>query len=236
MVCVVCEDANERQPSVAQDWMNELYKENSPDYAAWVKKEQTTLGVDEILGHLSLRSCLRTFMKTEYNAENVNFLDQVLLYRTISTQATRTEKACEIWKNYVTPGAPNQINLGAVSDLSALRPALEQCDRPGPYTAIPATIFDDTEKSIISLMRYDVFPRFRASPTYVDCVGKTMVEKQIRNFPAILAAFCADEEKAYAGRDQAKKLLIQAKIRANWNAKCKTDNTFEPPPPVRNRS
>jgi hypothetical protein len=221
-----------RLACVADDWLLWFYTNNRPVYDAWVSGVQKTLGIEETLSHLSLRACLRTFLKADFSGENLAFLDQVMLYKTITTQDVISQKACEIYANYVVPTAAKQINLSS-DDTKKLNTALGGCPNPAQATL---TVFDDAADAIKSLIRRDCFSRFRKSKEYADCVGKTMVEKQLRNFGAILDAFCEDEEKVYEGRLDADKVKVQALVRSHWEKKCKADNTFVPPPVTRARS
>jgi hypothetical protein len=195
--------------------------------------------VTEILSHQSLRNCLRKFLIKAKNVENLDFLDQVLLYnsRSISSQEVRAQKACEIYSRFIPQNtARDQINIGneVRQELTA---ALGQCPNAGAYRdAISADVFARADREITAVLGRDTVNRFRLTPEYTECVGKAMVEKQLRNFGTLLDLFCTEERNSFAGRALSRKLGVQALIRSYWNKRCKADNTFTPPVLTRGRS
>jgi hypothetical protein len=212
-----------KEACTAESWLTWFYMADRPMYNEWVAKEQTGLGVDEVLGHAKLRACLKAFMYTEFNAENLIFLEELGLYRTIASRDVRAQKACEMWTTLVAETAKTQINIGAPTRL-AIGASLSQCPAPGAYRdAIKADVFDAAETDVIRLIRTDTFRRFLKSKQFQECVHKGVVDKEIRNFAAIQSAFCQEEENAYAKRSPDKKAQVQSLVRAYWDRKCKTD-------------
>jgi hypothetical protein len=207
----------------AENWLTWFYLADRPMYNEWVAKEQMGLGVDEVLAHAKLRACLKAFMYTEFSAENLIFLDELGLFRTIASRDVRAQKACELWTTFVAETAKTQVNIGAPTRV-AIGTSLSQCPAPGAYRdAIKADVFDAAETDIISLIRSDTFRRFIKSKQFQECVHKGVVDKEIRNYAAIQGLFCQEEENAYATRSPEKKAQVQKLVRAYWDRKCKTD-------------
>ncbi len=46
-----------------------------------MKKEQQKLGLEEVLAHQGLRPCFSRFLASEFSSENLEFYDEVGLYK-----------------------------------------------------------------------------------------------------------------------------------------------------------
>ncbi|PRP75714.1 regulator of G-protein signaling 21 [Planoprotostelium fungivorum] len=110
-------------------------------------------GIDEVLHNGHGVNYFRTFLKTEFSVENLNFYLAVERYRAITDESTRKTKAEEIFNSYIKPNAPQELNI----DQSILEDIRKKMDHP------TVQLFDPVQSAIHVLMRDDSFPRFLKS-------------------------------------------------------------------------
>ncbi len=147
---------------------------------------------DEELTHL-----FRQFLESCLCAENYDFWREIEQYKTISSIASRKEKALYIYSTYLAMGAPDEINLDASSKTQIVdrlfpitqieveekeegssgihESLLASPDAPPPPPPVPSAsimypydLFDGAQQEVIHLLQNDMYERFMKSPFYLN--------------------------------------------------------------------
>ncbi|OCT85410.1 regulator of G-protein signaling 13 [Xenopus laevis] len=106
------------------------------------------------------------YLKTEYSDENIEFWFACERYKNITSRWRRTLKAKKLFKTYIKPNSPREINID-----SPTREALEkEIQQPTPQS------FDEAQIIVLRHMERDSYPRFLASLFYQTLVSKLKEE------------------------------------------------------------
>ncbi|XP_018608850.1 regulator of G-protein signaling 4-like [Scleropages formosus] len=103
-------------------------------------------------------SIFKTFLKTEFSQENIEFWMACEEYRRITSKETLTSKAWEIYYTYMDVKSPKEVNLDAVTREDTKRNLKDV----GPSS------FDEAQKKIFLLMEKDSYRRFIKSNLFLD--------------------------------------------------------------------
>ncbi|KAG8436378.1 hypothetical protein GDO86_007468 [Hymenochirus boettgeri] len=96
------------------------------------------------------------YLKTEYSDENIEFWFACESYKKITSRWRRTLKAKKLFKTYIKPSSPREINID-----NPTREALErEIHQPTPNS------FDEAQIIVLRHMERDSYPRFMASSFY----------------------------------------------------------------------
>eukprot|EP00948_MAST-09A_sp_MAST-9A-sp1_P001290 g1290.t1 len=152
----------------------------TPD--ALIDFELKVLGPEADLIHIIRHPVGLDFFKKnleqEYSDENVNFWEQVQIYRKLYETEKKVEEALtlakEIRATYVEEGSPKPINIP-----HKMRDALLK--KLDDETAYDALIFDDAQDEIYQLMNHDNFARFRKSPLFADLLEAVGAYSQLND-------------------------------------------------------
>ncbi|KAL1501798.1 hypothetical protein ABEB36_007057 [Hypothenemus hampei] len=101
------------------------------------------------------------FLKKEFSAENIYFWIACERYRRLPTAGERSIQAQNIVAHHIGIGAPESVNVDAQGVLTAEQGLAEA----GP------NIFDNAQKQIFNLMKFDSYPRFLKSHLYKQCLN-----------------------------------------------------------------
>ncbi|XP_038614530.1 regulator of G-protein signaling 13-like [Tachyglossus aculeatus] len=96
------------------------------------------------------------YLKTEHSDENIKFWTACETYKKISSRKGRLSKARKLYKMYIQPKSPKEINID-----SPTRKAIDQ-NIQEPTEAC----FDEAQKIVYLQMERDSYPRFLKSEIY----------------------------------------------------------------------
>lgn len=100
-------------------------------------------------------------MKKEFSAENIYFWTACERYRKLPHGNERVVEAERIYQRHLSVGAPEAVNVDAHG-----RQCTEQCLQDPT-----STLFDQAQKQIFNLMKFDSYPRFLKSDIYKQCLS-----------------------------------------------------------------
>ncbi|XP_044265044.1 regulator of G-protein signaling loco [Tribolium madens] len=109
------------------------------------------------------------FLKKEFSAENIYFWTACERYRRFPAGPARVAEAQKIYQQHLSVGAPEGVNVdshGRHCTEQALQEASE-------------TLFDQAQKQIFNLMKFDSYPRFLKSSLYKQSLAGELEKPQI---------------------------------------------------------
>ncbi|KAM4722845.1 regulator of G-protein signaling 13 [Rhinophrynus dorsalis] len=109
------------------------------------------------------------YLKTEYSDENIEFWFACESYKNITSRWKRMVKAKKLFKRYIKPNSPREINID-----SPTREALaKEIHRPTPNS------FDEAQLIVLRHMERDSYPRFLTSSFYQKLISNLETENVI---------------------------------------------------------
>ncbi|KAK4885324.1 hypothetical protein RN001_001595 [Aquatica leii] len=96
------------------------------------------------------------FLKKEFSAENIYFWTSCERYRRLPSGPEKVAEAQRIYKRHLCVGAPEAVNVD-----SQVRQFTEQS-----LLEANSSLFEQTQKQIFNLMKFDSYPRFLKSDLY----------------------------------------------------------------------
>ncbi|RZC33398.1 regulator of G-protein signaling loco, partial [Asbolus verrucosus] len=112
---------------------------------------------------------LQEFLKKEFSAENIYFWTACERYRRLPAGPERVAEAQRIYQQHLAVGAPEGVNVDAHG---------RQCTEQSLQEASGA-LFDQAQKQIFNLMKFDSYPRFLKSELYRHCVDGDAEKPQL---------------------------------------------------------
>ncbi|XP_061080708.1 regulator of G-protein signaling 9a [Conger conger] len=172
----------------------------SAEIPTQMRVERWTFSFYELLNDPRGRADFWKFLKKEFSGENLAFWEAAEELKW-GTAASMKQKAEEVYKTFLAPGAPRWINI----DQKTMAITVKGLEHPHRY------VLDAAQTHIFMLMKKDTFGRYLKSPVFKDTQKKAQspaahnysdaqVEQNARNrrpgiHPIILQQ-AADEEKA----------------------------------------
>ncbi|KAJ3649356.1 hypothetical protein Zmor_021120 [Zophobas morio] len=101
------------------------------------------------------------FLKKEFSAENIYFWTACERYRRLPAGPERVAEAQRIYQQHLCVGAPEGVNVDSHG-----RHCTEQSLQEASIT-----LFDQAQKQIFNLMKFDSYPRFLKSTLYKQCLS-----------------------------------------------------------------
>uniref|UniRef100_A0A8C6V1C9 RGS domain-containing protein n=1 Tax=Neogobius melanostomus TaxID=47308 RepID=A0A8C6V1C9_9GOBI len=98
----------------------------------------------------------REFLRSEYSEENLLFYLDCEAFRDLSSESDREAAAKRIYREFVMLLSPPQINIDCVTRAEVLANLTD----PGP------DCFNKAQRTVLSLMENDSYPRFVKSQLY----------------------------------------------------------------------
>uniref|UniRef100_A0A8C0GM69 Regulator of G protein signaling 13 n=1 Tax=Chelonoidis abingdonii TaxID=106734 RepID=A0A8C0GM69_CHEAB len=98
----------------------------------------------------------KTYLKTEYSDENIEFWLACETYKKIESRRKRISVAKRIFKNYIQPQAPKEINIDSPAREAIIRNIQEPTQ----------SCFDEAQRIVYMHMERDSYPRFLGSEIY----------------------------------------------------------------------
>lgn len=105
----------------------------------------------------------QTFLKSEFSDENLEFWVVCEDYKKIRSSFRMSSRAKKIFKRYIQPEAPREINI----DQKTRELIRRNMKAPSPMC------FDDAQKIVYGLMERDSYPRFLKSDVYMTFLDST---------------------------------------------------------------
>ncbi|XP_078263886.1 regulator of G-protein signaling 5-like [Rhinoraja longicauda] len=119
--------------------------------------------LDKMLSHKHGLAAFRTFLRSEYSEENIEFWLACEDYKKIRSTAKRTSKAKLIYLEFIETDAPKEINID-----------YETKDSTRNYLQRPtSSSFDEAQSKIYNLMEKDSYARFLRSEVYLNLTRQT---------------------------------------------------------------
>ncbi|XP_063200105.1 regulator of G-protein signaling 21 isoform X1 [Chroicocephalus ridibundus] len=129
--------------------------------------------VDTLLANKDGLAAFRTFLKSEFSEENVEFWLACEDFKKTKSSTKITSKAQKIYSDFIQADAPKEINI----DFHTKNHISQNISEP------TLSCFDDAQRLIYSLMAKDSFPRFLRSEVYKELVKKQENRNQKRWLP-----------------------------------------------------
>jgi hypothetical protein len=214
-----------------------------------VEKEQTKLGWEDIFAHKGLYACLLKARTIGLDPEQVLAIPEFDAFKAIGSEPIRWQKGCEIYKKFIAPNAPQNINI-----IQSMTEKIEKVFKPNGVVCkpqaqpeglvVPNTLFDQARGEAMALINTGAFIQdktatvskpgkkktglsgFMSSGFFRDCAGMASVEAEIRSFDAISRRFCQDEAESYSTRPKKQKKQTRALIKTFWRNACKKDSNY----------
>lgn len=98
----------------------------------------------------------KSYLKTEYSDENIEFWLACEKYKKIASQKKRFSVAQKLFKEYIQPQAPKEINI----DSSTREDIITKIQEP------TQSCFNEAQKIVYMHMERDSYPRFLQSEIY----------------------------------------------------------------------
>uniref|UniRef100_A0A674IVE7 RGS domain-containing protein n=1 Tax=Terrapene triunguis TaxID=2587831 RepID=A0A674IVE7_9SAUR len=110
----------------------------------------------DVKGVLNGPIIYKTYLKTEYSDENIEFWLACETYKKIESRRKRISVARRIFKNYIQPQAPKEINIDSPAREAIIRNIQEPTQ----------SCFDEAQRIVYMHMERDSYPRFLGSEIY----------------------------------------------------------------------
>ncbi|XP_025783590.1 regulator of G-protein signaling 21 [Puma concolor] len=144
-----------------------FYRSPTTETMAWSEN------MDTLLNNQAGLDAFRTFLKSEFSEENVEFWLACEDFKKTESAEKMASKAKMIYSEFIEADAPKEINI----DFSTRDLISKNIAEP------TLKCFDEAQKLIYSLMAKDSFPRFLKSEIYKKLVNGTQVGNHKKWFP-----------------------------------------------------
>uniref|UniRef100_A0A672STT5 Regulator of G-protein signaling 9-like n=1 Tax=Sinocyclocheilus grahami TaxID=75366 RepID=A0A672STT5_SINGR len=144
---------------------------NAPDVEIPTKMrvERWSFSFYELLNDPRGRADFKIFLKKEFSGENLAFWEAAEELKW-GTAASMSEKAEQIFKTFLAPGAPRWINI----DGRTMGLTVKGLEHPHRY------VLDGAQTHIFMLMKKDTFYRYLKSPVYKEIQKKAISPAQLQ--------------------------------------------------------
>ncbi|XP_062973320.1 regulator of G-protein signaling 21 [Elgaria multicarinata webbii] len=129
--------------------------------------------VDTLLANKDGLDAFRSFLKSEFSEENIEFWLACEDFKKTKSAAKMASKAQTIYSEFIQADAPMEINI----DFNTRDHITQTISEP------TLQCFDDAQRLIYNLMAKDSFPRFLKSEAYKELVNKQQNGNQKRWLP-----------------------------------------------------
>ncbi|XP_020774251.1 regulator of G-protein signaling 8-like [Boleophthalmus pectinirostris] len=127
---------------------------------------------NELISHKYGLVVFRTFLKSEFSDENIEFWMACEDYKKVKNSTKLASKANKIYKEFIDVQAPREINIDYRTRERTKQTLLMD---PTP------TCLNEVQSKVYSLMEKDSYPRFLRSKMYQDIVNRSHVQGQRRS-------------------------------------------------------
>ncbi|XP_069793923.1 regulator of G-protein signaling 5-like [Narcine bancroftii] len=119
--------------------------------------------LDNLMGHKYGLIAFKTFLKSEYNDENIEFWLACEDYKKLKSPAKQASKAKKICSDFIEPMSPKEINL----DYYTKETITKNLQHP------TCSSFEDAQKKIYALMENNCYARFLQSDIYKNILNNS---------------------------------------------------------------
>ncbi|XP_047229864.1 regulator of G-protein signaling 8 isoform X1 [Girardinichthys multiradiatus] len=126
---------------------------------------------DHLLAHKYGLAAFRTFLKSEFSDENIEFWMACEDYKKIKSSTKLVSKANKIFKEFIEVQSPREVNI----DHRTREKTKQSLSDPTP------TSLNEVQGKIYSLMEKDSYPRFIRSKMYQEIVNRAYAQGQRRS-------------------------------------------------------
>uniref|UniRef100_A0A3Q2P3I2 Regulator of G-protein signaling 8 n=1 Tax=Fundulus heteroclitus TaxID=8078 RepID=A0A3Q2P3I2_FUNHE len=126
---------------------------------------------DHLLAHKYGLAAFRTFLKSEFSDENIEFWMACEEYKKIKSSTKLLSKANKIFKEFIEVQSPREVNI----DYRTREKTKQILSEPTPGS------LNEVQGKIYSLMEKDSYPRFLRSKMYQDIVNRAHAQGQRRS-------------------------------------------------------
>ncbi|XP_016897567.1 regulator of G-protein signaling 8 [Cynoglossus semilaevis] len=126
---------------------------------------------DQLLSHKCGLAAFRTFLKTEFSDENIEFWMACEEYKKVKSCTKMMSKANKIFKEFIDVQAPREVNI----DYRTREKIKQSLEEPSSST------LDEVQAQVYSLMEKDSYPRFLRSKMYQEIVNRVHAHSQRRS-------------------------------------------------------
>ncbi|XP_063746734.1 regulator of G-protein signaling 8-like [Eleginops maclovinus] len=126
---------------------------------------------DHLLSHKYGLAAFRTFLKSEFSDENIEFWMACEEYKKVKSSTKLASKANKILHEFIDNQAPREINI----DYRTREKTKQTLKDPSP------TSLNEVQAKVYSLMEKDSYPRFLRSKMYQDIVNRAHAHGQRRS-------------------------------------------------------
>ncbi|XP_026053857.1 regulator of G-protein signaling 13 isoform X2 [Carassius auratus] len=134
---------------------------SAPERLSLEDTQQWSQSLERLLGSKYGLATFRTFLKSEFSDENIEFWLTCEDYKKITSSYKMSSKARKIFEQFVEAESPKEINI----DYQTREEIKRKVRSPTPQC------FDEAQKIVYGLMERDSYPRFLRSEMY-----KTLLE------------------------------------------------------------
>ncbi|XP_059399522.1 regulator of G-protein signaling 13-like isoform X2 [Carassius carassius] len=134
---------------------------SAPERLSLEDTQQWSQSLERLLGSKYGLATFRTFLKSEFSDENIEFWLKCEDYKKITSSHKMSSKARKIFEQFVEAESPKEINI----DYQTREEIKRKVKSPTPQC------FDEAQKIVYGLMERDSYPRFLRSEMY-----KTLLE------------------------------------------------------------
>ncbi|KAM3958910.1 regulator of G protein signaling family member locomotion defects [Aphomia sociella] len=120
-----------------------------------------SLGLEQLLADPAGAAAFAHFLSKEFAAENIRFWWSCEQFSATEDPEKRSALANEIWQRHLAEGASEPVNVDAAARRAA---ALRLYQEPSP-----PDLFQQAQKQIFNVMKFDSYPRFLRSAEHADC-------------------------------------------------------------------
>ncbi|XP_030647328.1 regulator of G-protein signaling 8 [Chanos chanos] len=124
---------------------------------------QWATSFNALLSHKYGLAAFRTFLKTEFSDENIEFWLACEDYKKIKSPTKMASKGNKIYKEFIDVQAPREVNI----DFRTREETRQSLLDPSPSS------FNEVQARVYSLMEKDSYPRFLRSKIYQDLLNRT---------------------------------------------------------------
>ncbi|XP_077054615.1 regulator of G-protein signaling 8 isoform X1 [Siphateles boraxobius] len=153
-----CSDFSEFLPP-AQERSTRYLKLSNDEVTRWADS------FDALLSNKYGLAAFRTFLKTEFSDENIEFWLACEDYKKIKSPAKMMSKASKIFKEFIDIHAPREVNIDHRTREETKQRLLEPTSNS----------LNEVQAKVYSLMEKDSFPRFIRSKIYQDLLNRTQI-------------------------------------------------------------
>ncbi|XP_067370504.1 regulator of G-protein signaling 8-like isoform X2 [Channa argus] len=127
--------------------------------------------LDHLLSHKYGLTAFRTFLRSEFSDENIEFWMVCEEYKKMKSSTKLVSTANKIFKEFIDVQAPREVNI----DYRTREKTKQSLEDPSP------TSLNEVQAMVYSLMEKDSYPRFLKSKMYQDLVNRAHAQGQRRS-------------------------------------------------------